>query len=336
MSTDKATTPPVSVVIPALNEQAHIRSCLESVQRQSYPSELIEILVADGGSTDRTREIVGELAAEDPRIRLIDNPGRNQAAGLNVAVAASQGEVVARLDGHAEWPPEHLQRCVRLLQETGADNVGGTMRGVGETALERAIACATRSPFAVGGATYRYSDRQQEVETVWLGCFRRSALDRVGPFDESAPPHEDYELNHRIRAGGGRVVYSPELITDYWPRSSWAALASQYFRYGRSKVRVATGSPGVLRPYHLAPPALAAAAALGAVALTRPGPRRRFALTAAAMYIAGCVVAGLSASQSQPAAVRARTPLAFPVVHLSWGAGFWAGVGEALRAMSRR
>jgi glycosyltransferase involved in cell wall biosynthesis len=320
-------------VIPVLNEERRIQRCLDSIRQQTYPPDLIEVIVADGGSTDGTRQAVKELAREDPRFRLVDNPRRNQAAGLNIAIAASRGEVIARLDGHAEWPPEHLERCVRLLRDTGADNVGGTMQGAGETPLERAIARATRSPFAVGGATYRYSERQQDVETVWLGCFRRSALDRVGPFDEGAPPHEDYELNHRIRATGGRVVYSPDLSTTYWPRSSWRALARQYFRYGRAKVRVAGRSPGVVRPYHLAPPALIAGAAVGAVALGRAGTGRRLTVAAAAIYIVGCILTGLSASRGQPVSVRARIPLVFPIVHFSWGAGFWAGVAEALRAM---
>jgi glycosyltransferase involved in cell wall biosynthesis len=322
--------PFVSVVVPVLNEEAHLKACLESAQNQTYPPDLMEILVADGGSVDRSREIVDELAAFDPRIRLIHNPRQNQAAGLNLAIASSRGDLIARLDGHAEWPADHLERCAQLLQETGADNVGGTMRGIGGSALERAIAGATRSPFAVGGATYRYSNRQQEVQTVWLGCFRRSALDRVGPFDESAPPHEDYELNHRIRASGGTVIYSPSLATTYWPRSSWGALISQYFRYGRSKVRVAVKTPGVLNPYNLAPPSLVGAAVAGAVALIRPGRGRRLTMATAGAYVATCLVACLLVSRGQPTSVRSRTVLVFPVIHLSWGVGFWAGIAEML------
>lgn len=328
---DSASYPLVSVVIPTLNEEAHIGSCLQSVQRQTYPSHLVEIIVADGGSSDGTRDIVARLATGDSRIRLIDNPGRNQAAGLNLAIASGKGDVIARLDGHAEWRPEHLERCLQLLEETGADNVGGTMQGRGETPVERAIAAATRSPFAVGGATYRYSAKQQEVETVWLGCFRREALDRVGPFDEKAPPHEDYELNYRIRSTGGRVVYSPDLQTTYWPRSSWSALAKQYFRYGRAKVRVAVRTHGVMRPHHLAPPALVAGAIVGTGLISRPGTARQVTIAAAGTYVLGCLTAGLAASRGQPNAVRSRTPLVFPIVHVSWGLGFWAGVAEALK-----
>src|ERR1700730_13478759 len=246
----------ISVVIPVLNEARYITGCLRSVQAQTYPANLVEIVVADGGSTDGTQAIVGELAHEDPRIRLVDNPGRTQASGLNIAIAATRGDVVARLDGHAAWPPGHLERCVELLELTGADNVGGTMMGQGETLVGQAVARATRSPFAVGGATYRYSDRQQEVETVWLGCFRRSALDRVGPYDETAAPHEDYELNQRIRDSGGLVIFSPDLPTSYWGRGSWPEVSAQYFKYGRAKVRVARRTPQVIRLYHLAPPAL--------------------------------------------------------------------------------
>ncbi|HXA41733.1 MAG TPA: glycosyltransferase family 2 protein [Candidatus Solibacter sp.] len=326
-----ASHPLVSVVIPTLNEELHIESCLRSVQRQTYSPDLVEIIVADGGSSDATRDIVERLAAEDPRIRLIDNPGRNQAAGLNLAIAASKGGVIARLDGHAEWRPGHLERCLQLLEETGADNVGGTMQGHGDNAVELAIAAATRSPFAVGGATYRYSSKQQDVETVWLGCFRRDALDRVGGFDEKAPPHEDYELNHRIRAAGGRVVYSPDLQTLYWPRSSWRALAKQYYRYGRAKVRVAVRTPEVIRIYHLAPPALVAGTVLGTGLIGRTGPARRAALALAGSYALASLAAAVAASRGQPNAVRLRTALVFPIVHVSWGLGFWAGVAEALR-----
>jgi succinoglycan biosynthesis protein ExoA len=317
--------PLVSVVLPVLNEEAHIQRCLASVQAQDYPAEMIEIVVADGGSTDRTRAIVERIAASDRRISLVDNPGRNQAAGLNRAIAASTGTIVARLDGHAAWPPSHISRCVQLLETTGADNVGGTMQAVGDNTVARVAARASSSPFGIGGARYRYADREVETDTVFLGCFRRAALERVGRYDERLPPHEDYELNQRIRARGGRIVFSPDLPTTYWARDSWKGLARQFYRYGRAKARGARLNPTVLRPYHLVPPATVAAVPILAGLCLWPTGRRLAAVVAGA-YCAACVAASVPAGRGQPLSVRALIPLAFPVLHGSWGTGFVAGL----------
>jgi succinoglycan biosynthesis protein ExoA len=320
----------VSVVLPVLNEERYIEACLDSVLAQDYPPDRVEVIVADGGSSDRTRDIVSAVAARDPRIRLIDNPGRLQAAGLNLAIAASRGDVIARQDGHAEWMPDHLSRSVALLFSTGADNVGGRQDAVGEGASGRAIARAMSSPFGVGGARFRYSEHEEEMPTVFLGTFRRSAFERVGLFDEAYPPHEDYELNERIRDTGGRIVFSPDIRTKYQVRSGLQALGRQYFRYGRGKVRVARESPGVVRPYHLVAPALVAGIP-AAVAMVLTGRGRRLALAGAAAYAASCVVAGQLAGRDEPLVVRVRIPAAFAVMHVAWGAGFWGGLIEAAR-----
>ncbi len=320
--------PRVSVVVPVLNEERHIAEALQSVVDQDYPAELIEILVADGGSTDRTRALVSEVARADSRVRLLDNPGRNQAAGLNVAIDAGRGEVVARLDGHAVWRPWHLSRCIAILAETGADNVGGTMEATGENATGEAIARASSSPFGVGGARYRYAKEQTTTDTVWLGCFRREALERVGRFDEAYPPHEDYELNHRIVASGGRIVFSPDVPTLYWARSSWPGLLRQYFRYGRAKARVARHSPGVVRPYHLVP---VAAVGVAAVGMLTPATRRALA-PLALLYGVACCAASIPAGRGADLGVRWRIPLVFAAIHAGWGAGFWAGLVEYLHS----
>jgi succinoglycan biosynthesis protein ExoA len=323
--------PFVSVVIPVYNEEQYIGACLGSVLGQDYPADRYEVIVADGGSTDRTREIVMSMATRPhPAIRLLDNPGRTQAAGLNMAIRASHGQFIARQDGHAEWTPQHLRRSVDLLLDSGADNVGGRADGVGEGATGRAIACAMRSPFGVGGARFRYSTRVEEVATVFPGTFRRSVFERVGLFDEAYPPHEDYELNHRIRVTGGRVLFSPDIPTRYHVRDSVRALARQYFRYGRAKVRVARKSPGVLRPYHLVAPALVAAVPVAALmSVTRAG--RRLAGVGAVSYAVACLAAGMRAGRGEPAGVRARVSGMFVVLHTAWGLGFWAGVIEATR-----
>jgi GT2 family glycosyltransferase len=322
----------VSVVLPVLDEERRIAACLESVLAQDYPADRYEVIVADGGSTDGTRDIVSAFAARDSRVRLIDNPGRLQAAGLNRAILAGKGEIIARQDGHAEWAPDHLSTSVALLLATGADNVGGRQDAIGDGPSGRAIARAMSSPFGVGGARFRYSDHEEEMPTVFLGTFRRSAFERVGLFDEAYPPHEDYELNERIRATGGRIVFSPEIRTKYYVRSGLRALGRQYFRYGRGKVRVARASPNVVRPYHLVAPALVAGLPLGA-AMVLSGRGRRLALAGAVTYGAACLVAAQLAGSDEPPLVRARIPAAFAVMHVAWGAGFWAGVIEAARGI---
>jgi succinoglycan biosynthesis protein ExoA len=325
---DSESLPYVSVVIPVFNEERYIEACLASVLEQDYPETRYEVIVADGGSTDRTRALVEAAAVDHPNVRLIDNPGRTQAHGLNLAILASRGEFIARQDGHAEWSPHHLRRSIDLLIETGADNVGGRADGEGATVTGRAIARAMRSPFGVGGARYRYSTRVEELPTVFPGTFRRSAFERVGLYDEAYPPHEDYELNHRIRETGGRVLFSPDIPTRYWVRESIRGLAVQYFRYGRSKVRVARASPGVIRPYHLAAPVMVAALPVAAgFMLTRSG--RRAVLAGGALYAAACTAAGVRAGRGETLAVRLRIPAMFPILHLAWGSGFWAGIAEA-------
>ena len=324
--------PFVSVVVPVFNEARHIEACLKSVLQQDYPSERYEVIVADGCSTDGTRAIVEAIAQHNAGVRLIDNPGRLQAAGLNLAILASRGSIIARQDGHAEWGRNHLRRSVELLQSSGADNVGGLQDATGDGVSGRAIARAMGSPFGVGGAGFRYSDREQEMPTVFLGTFRRSAFEQVGLFDEAYPPHEDYELNHRIRSSGGRIVYAPDIRTRYHVRDGLMPLFRQYFRYGRGKIRVARASPGVIRAHHLAAPALVAAIpAMIALAPTRRG--RRLTMSGTAVYATACVAAGQLAGRTEPMAVRMRIPATFAVMHVAWGLGFWWGIVEAARGL---
>ena len=165
---------------------------------------------------------------------------------------------------------------------------------------------------------------------MFLGTFRRTAFERVGLFDEAYPPHEDYELNNRIRSTGGRIVYSPDIRTRYHVRDGLLALARQYYRYGRGKVRVARQSPEVLRPYHMASPVMVAALPAMA-AMTLAGRGRRLAVSTAALYAGACLIAAQRAGGGETLGVRLRIPAAFAVMHVAWGAGFWAGIWEAVR-----
>src|ERR1051325_1378055 len=229
--------PRVTIAMPAYNEERYIEACIASVQAQDYPREQIEILVADGRSTDRTREILAELSAADPRIRMIDNPARLQAAGLGLLVKQATGDILVRMDVHAEYAPDYVAKCVETLERTGADNVGGAQRAKAKNAFQRALCAALASPLAVGGAKYRSEDAEGFVETVFLGAYRRKVFETVGLWDPGAITNEDAELNERLLAQGGQIYLSRDIKVHYYPRDSFKTLAKQYFKYGRGRAR---------------------------------------------------------------------------------------------------
>jgi succinoglycan biosynthesis protein ExoA len=227
----------VSIAMPAYNEERFIEACIQSVQAQDYPAELIEILVADGRSTDKTREILARLREADPRIRVIDNPARLQAAGLGLLVKEATGDVIVRMDVHAEYAPDYVRKCVETLERTGADNVGGAQRAKAKTPFQRALCAALQSPLGVGGARYRSAEAEGYVDTVFLGTFRRKVFETIGLWDPGAITNEDAELNQRILDSGGQIYLSRDIVVHYFPRDSLKTLAKQYYKYGRGRAR---------------------------------------------------------------------------------------------------
>jgi succinoglycan biosynthesis protein ExoA len=311
--------PFVTIAMPCRNEAGFIEACLRSVQAQTYPSERIEILVADGGSTDGTREILARLASEDPRIRVIDNPQRIQAAGLNQAIRASRGDVIARMDVHADYEPDYLEKCTEVLARTGADNVGGAARCRAKDSVQLAVSAALQSPLGFGGASFRNADAEGWVDTLFPGAFRRGIFEKVGLFDEGAPTNEDAEINQRILQAGGRIYQSREIRCYYYPRNSLSALATQYFRYGQGRARTLLKH----RRFVTLRPALPFLTLVTAIAATLAAPA--LAALGAAAYAVGTGVEAVRVSRrvGAPAAV---TWLAFPAMHFPHGAGFGVGL----------
>lgn len=309
--------PSVSVVIPVLDEERHLRDSVRMVLDQDYGGPL-EVVLALGPSRDRTDEIAAELAAQDPRVRTVANPSGRTPEALNAAIAAARHEVVARVDGHAEIPRDYVATAVRTLEETGADNVGGLMHAEGVTAFERAAACAMRSPIGVGNAAFHVGGAAGPADTVYLGVFRRSALERVGGYDTHFARAQDWEMNHRIRQSGGLVWFTPELKVTYRPRASAKALARQYFHYGRWRRVVARHHSGTINLRYLAPPAMV----LGTAAATLLGVVWAPALVVPAGYAAAVTLGGLLISRGEAPATRVRTPICLAVMHWAWGVGF--------------
>ena len=319
--------PLVTIAMPAYNEEHYIAACIASVQAQDYPRELVEILIADGRSTDRTREIVARLAAEDPRIKLIDNPERLQAAGLNKLVRAAQGEVIVRMDVHCEYAPDYVRTCVETLERTGADNVGGAQRAKAKTFFQRALCAALDSPLGVGGAKYRSADAEGFVDTVFLGAFRRKVFETVGLWDPGAITNEDAELNQRLLDTGGQIYLSRDIVVHYFPRDSFRSLARQYYKYGigRARTLLKLGSFPNVRP------ALPFLMVVGGTLLLVVPPLWPLAPLAFATYaLATGAEAVRVGARLGPAAIPSIWAM-FPTLHVSHGVGFAAGLLRYLR-----
>jgi glycosyltransferase involved in cell wall biosynthesis len=317
--------PAVSVIIPVRDEVDAIEAAVASVLAQEYGGEL-EVVVADAMSTDGTREVLAKISASDGRVRMVDNPARTTPAGLNAAIVASRGDVIVRCDAHAELPAGYVARAVDVLEEVGADNVGGIQDPQGRGTFSRAVASAMRSLLGAGGATYRVGGEPGPAETVYLGVFRRDGLCRSGLFDESLLRNQDYELNHRIAAGGGLVYFDPKLRVTYQPRDSLTGLWRQYWQYGAWKRVVARRHPDSIRLRQLIPVAFVIGLGLS-VGLALAGHRRLGLMVPAAYGGAVLVTSVVSAQRGEPGTLL--VPIVLPTMHLAWGTGFLFGSPQA-------
>lgn len=314
--------PFVTIALPCLDEERYVEACLRSVLAQDYPAHRLEIVVADGRSRDGTRAIVERIAAREPRVTLIDNPGRLQAAAMNEVIRRARGEIVVRMDVHCEYARDYVARCVEVLARTGADNVGGAQRARATTPFQQALCAALESPLGVGGARYRSAAAEGFVDTVFLGAFRRSVFERVGLYDPGAVTNEDAELNQRILAAGGRVYLSREIVVHYSPRESYRALARQYFRYGRGRART------VLKHRRLVSlrPVLPFLVLAGGVVLAATNPLHGLAPLALGGYAAITLAEAARVGGRLGAARVPAVWAVFPVLHAAHGAGFAAGL----------
>jgi glycosyltransferase involved in cell wall biosynthesis len=205
---------------------------------QEQPAGGFEVIVADGMSNDGTRNILLKLAEQDPRLRIIDNPDLIVSTGLNAAIRGARGRVIARMDAHTQYAPDYVRRCVEVLEETGADNVGGPWVAQGSGKIGAAIAAAFQSPFATGGGRAHDLHYSGPVDTVYLGCWHRALFDRIGLFDEELVRNQDDEFNLRLVRSGGKVWQSVKIKSIYAPRESLRQLFTQYAQYGYWKARI--------------------------------------------------------------------------------------------------
>jgi methionyl-tRNA formyltransferase len=319
--------PTVSVVVPVYNSKATIDACLESLARQDYPLDRLEVVVAEGFSTDGSSQKLLERAALQtlPKLTLVANPKRNTASGLNVGIAVASGEIIVRLDAHSVAPTDYVRRNVEVLLSSGADYIGGrpNNRGVGYWGEAIALAMATR--FGVG-AHFRTSSRPADVDTVAFGAFRRSTFERLGPFDEDLEYAEDNEYTHRVRKNGGRVYFDPSIQCSYRPRSTLIDLFRQYEHYGWGRMRHAIRDRGGVSVRHLAPMAFVGMLVL----FYLDAPLFSFARMALggllATYLVVSLVTSFYIALREGLKYFPALPLVFFTLHISYGLGQWHAI----------
>ncbi|MEX2143757.1 MAG: glycosyltransferase family 2 protein [Anaerolineales bacterium] len=329
--------PSISVIVPCFNEGRTITQLLVAIANQNFPRPDLEIIIADGHSTDSTRQHISEFQASHPdlAIKVIDNPKRLIPAGLNLAIAAAQGATIVRLDAHCVPQADYLSRVLKALDAGLGSNVGGVwaIPGGARGCIAASIAIAASHPLGVGDAYYRYTKQAREADTVPFGAFRKALVSTLGGFDESLHSNEDYEFNARIRQEGGKIWLDPEIKSIYFARSTLSALARQYARYGYWKVRMLRHYPGSLRLRQVLPPLFV----LSLITLALAGLNWPwlhwvliFEVVSYLVLLLGAAV--LKTLEFKQIKFLFGIPLAIATMHLSWGAAFlWSLINPSVR-----
>jgi glycosyltransferase involved in cell wall biosynthesis len=313
--------------MPVRNEQGYIDQSLRAVFAQDYPAERFEVIVADGMSTDRTREIVRGWQSSFSNLRLIDNPGLIAPTGLNAAIAQARGEILVRIDGHCEIAPDYISKCAAHLVSGEADGVGGPLETVGETPAAIVIAAAMSSRFGVGGSAFRtIMGRTMLTDTVAFPAYTREWIDRAGPFDEELVRNQDDEYNYRLRKLGAKILLAADVRARYYSRSSIRSLIRQYFQYGYWKVRVLQKHPRQMSPRQFIPPLFVASLLLASLLALFLPPFGALATIISVCYLTTNLVSSARLARKVGWLHSILLPPVFASIHISYGAGFLIGL----------
>ncbi len=308
-ATSRTSFKDASFVMPVRNEEKYLASAVESVFAQVAPGKT-ELILAIAPSSDMTRAIAEELESRFKSLKIVDNPTGDTASGLNLAIAAAGYEVIVRVDAHSQLTEDYLKTALEVLSETGAANVGGRMHAVGVSPLQQAVAFGYNNRVGLGGGSFHVGGKAGAVETVYLGVFQKSWLQKVGGFDPKWVRGQDWELNQRIRAAGGVVWFDPRLVVNYFPRSSLSALARQFYETGVWRGALTRQAPFQSSIRYWIPPLFVVAALFG------------FPLWLYLLFIGLIAFNALELTNG----VKLRVLLVLPTMHFSWGIGFWVGL----------
>jgi glycosyltransferase involved in cell wall biosynthesis len=321
----------VTIIIPCLNEERFIEKCLDSVVAQDYPKDKLEVLVVDGMSNDGTRELVKVYADRFPFVELKDNPKKVTPAALNIGIRSAKGEVIVRMDAHAEYPRTYISTCVEYLKTTGADVVGGPVATIAgaETMIARSIALATSHPFGVGNSRFRISPKGGYVDTVPFGAYKREVFQKIGFFDERLIRNQDNELSTRITRSGGCIYLTPDLTASYYSQPTIRGLLNQALRTGMWNVLTIKINPAAFRWRHFFPFFFVTALlALGFFAAAHSGPQVPF-LVLVGLYLVAAVLSSIQIGIKEGMNYAFLLPVVFFLYHICYGLGTWVGLLRA-------
>jgi len=319
--------PFVSVIMPVRNEAAFIERSIGAVASQDYPNDRMEILIADGMSQDGTRKIISSLQQQHSNLKVVDNPGKIVASGLNAALRQAKGEIIVRIDGHCEVASDYLRRCVWHLLHDEVDAVGGPVETIGESRTARAIATAMSSRFGVGGSAFRVANSgTQFTDTVAFPAYRRSVIDRGGPFDEELVRNQDDEYNYRLRKLGVKILLASDIRSRYYSRATLAKLGSQYFQYGYWKVRVMQKHPRQMQLRQFVPLLFVVALLAGLLMMPIFPAARYLTGLILSLYAVAVITASILSARRSEWQLLPLLPMAFATLHLAYGLGFLFGL----------
>lgn len=315
----------VTVIIPCRNEEKYIAECLQAVVNQSYGIENIEVLVVDGCSEDRTREIIKEFSDKYPQIKLINNEKKIAPTAMNLGLKNSTGDIIIRIDGHAYMDVEYVKTCIEKLKTSGAACVGGRIINISENEAAEAISLAMGSPFGVGNALFRYSDKEVFVDTLAFGAYKKEVFDKIGYFDEELVRNQDDELNYRLTKSGEKILLSPDIISHYYTRGSFRKLWRQYFQYGFWKVRVIQKhkKPASLR--HLVPITFVLSLIGGTILSAFSNVVKYLFSIELLLYFLCAFIFAVKASKEKPKHIL-KIFISFIILHVGYGIGFLQGL----------
>lgn len=316
----------VSIIVPVRNEEKFITRCLESIMQQDYPSWAYEVVVVDGASTDRTKEIIQAFKQRHNNLILIDNPQCIVPISLNRGLQQAKGEIIIRVDGHAAIMPDYVTQCVKVLANTQADCVGGAIKSINESKAAKAIAMAMSSPFGVGNSRFRLSGYEGYVDTLAFGAYRREVFENIGGFDEELVRCQDDEFNYRLRKNKGRIYLSANIQSCYFPRTDLKKLWRQYFQYGLWKVRVLQKHPAVMQPRQFVPPAFVLTLLFLPILSTFASLAQWGLASMLTLYAMVTLASTMHLWRRSKDASFSALLAAFPILHVSYGLGFWVGL----------
>ena len=320
--------PSVTIIMPVRNEADYIKRSLTAILDQDFPLDQLEILIADGMSSDDTRDIIQDIATEHPQltIKILDNPGQIVPTGMNIALREANHDFIIRIDGHCEIAPDYIRRCIEHLQENNVDVVGGSIETIGENLRSEAFALAMGSAFGVGNSAFRIGkDQAVLTDSVPFPAFTRSIIEKAGYYDEELVRNQDDEYNYRIRKLGGKILLSPDIHSRYYSRGSFGNLWRQYYQYGYWKVRVLQKHPFQMSLRQFVPPAFVSGLVVLSALSFIPN-FRLLAIIGFLAYVTPNVMASLFIAKQHGWKYLPLLPPAFAILHISYGMGFLVGL----------